>query len=59
MMVWAKEGEEIEADVINALTDKFQKSIIFWGTISSQGLTPSRAPINVTKWLEQQRTSSN
>ncbi|CAF4580342.1 unnamed protein product [Rotaria sp. Silwood1] len=30
--------------------------IIFWGAISSQGLIPSRAPINVTQWLEQQRT---
>ncbi|CAF3142886.1 unnamed protein product [Rotaria sp. Silwood2] len=54
--VWAREGEEIEAGLINAQTEKFQKGILFWGAISSQGLIPSRAPINVTQWLEQQRT---
>ena len=57
--VWAREGEEIEASLINAQTDKFRKGILFWGAISSQGLIPSRAPINVTQWLEQQRTSSS
>ncbi len=55
--MWAEEGEEIKADLINAQTDKFQKGVILWGAISSQGLIPSRGPINITKWLEQQRTS--
>ncbi|CAF1149894.1 unnamed protein product [Rotaria sordida] len=53
------EGEEIEPDLIHAKTDKFQKGIIFWGAISAQDLIPSQAPINVTKWLEQQRTLCN
>lgn len=57
--VWAREGEEIEANLINTQMDKFQKGIMFWGAISSQGLIPSQAPINVTQWLEQQRTASN
>ena len=55
--VWARGGEEIEADLINAQTDKSQKGIILWGAISLQGLIPSRAPINLAQWLEQQRTS--
>lgn len=57
--VWAEEGEEIKADLINAQVDKFQKDVIFWGAISSRGLIPSRGPINVTQWLEQQHISSN
>jgi hypothetical protein len=57
--VWAEEGEEIKADLINAQVDKFQKGVIFWGAISSRGLIPSRGPINITQWLEQQHISSN
>jgi hypothetical protein len=57
--VWVKEGEEIEADLLNAQTDKFQRGVVFWGAISSQGLIPSNASINLTEWLDQQRPSSN
>jgi hypothetical protein len=57
--VWVKEGEEIETDLLNAQTDKFRRGVVFWGAISSQGLIPSNAPINVTEWLDQQRPSSN
>ncbi|CAF1194561.1 unnamed protein product [Rotaria sordida] len=57
--VWAVEGEEIEPDLIHAKTDKFQKGIVFWGAVSAQGLIPLQAPMNVTKWLEQQRTLCN
>jgi hypothetical protein len=51
--------KEIEANLINAQMDQFRKGIIFWGAISTHGLIPSHAPINVTQWLEQQRTPSN
>jgi hypothetical protein len=57
--VWANEGEEIEAVLINVQTDKFRKGVIFWGAISSESLIPLHAPINLTKWLEQKRTSSD
>ncbi|CAF3709104.1 unnamed protein product [Rotaria sp. Silwood1] len=57
--VWVEKYEEIEADLLNAETNKFQQGIIFWGAISSQGLIPSNAPINVTEWLKQQRNSSD
>ncbi|CAF2409311.1 unnamed protein product [Rotaria sp. Silwood2] len=53
--VWAEEGEEIEAGLIDVQTDKFQRGVIFWGAISSQGLIPSHGPNNVSDWLEQQR----
>ncbi|CAF4748619.1 unnamed protein product [Rotaria sp. Silwood1] len=49
-----KRGEEIPSSLINAPTEKFQKGIIFWGAISSQGLIPATAPINLTEWLRQQ-----
>ncbi|CAF0857474.1 unnamed protein product [Rotaria sp. Silwood1] len=52
--IWAEEGEEIPSSLINAPTEKFQKGIIFWGAISSQGLIPATAPINLTEWLRQQ-----
>ena len=52
--VWAEEGEEIPKSLIHAPTDKFQKGIIFWGAISSKGLIPSKAPINLTEWLRRQ-----
>ncbi|CAF1523861.1 unnamed protein product, partial [Rotaria sordida] len=47
--LWAEKYEEIEADLLNAETNKFQQGVIFWGAISSQGLIPSNAPINVTE----------
>ena len=56
--VWIEKGEEVEGDLLNAQADKFPNGLIFWGAISSQGLIPSNAPINVTEWLKQQRTSA-
>ena len=56
--VWIEKGEEVEGDLLNAQADKFPNGLIFWGAISSQGLIPSNASINVTEWLKQQRTSA-
>lgn len=54
--IWAEEDEVVPSVLINALTDKFRKGIIFWGGISSYGLIPAHAPINFTDWLHQQPT---
>ena len=57
--VWVNEGEEVDANLLNTQTDKFQGGIVFWDAMSSQGLIPPNAPINVSEWLNQQRCSSN
>ena len=38
--VWVEESEEIEANLLNAQTDKFQRGVVFWDAILSQGLIP-------------------
>ncbi|CAF3984004.1 unnamed protein product [Rotaria sp. Silwood1] len=53
--IWAEDSEAISPSLIHAPTDKFQKGIIFWGAISSNGLIPAGAPINFTKWLHQKQ----
>ncbi|CAF1189010.1 unnamed protein product [Rotaria sordida] len=56
--IWAEENEPVPLSLINASTHKFEKEILFWGAISSFGLIPARAPINLSKWLHQQQEHS-
>ena len=49
--IWAEDSEAIPPSLKHTPTDKFQKGIVFWGTISSNGLIPADAPVNFTKWL--------
>ena len=51
----AKDSEAIPPSLIHAPTNKFQKGIIFWGTMSSNELIPADALINFTKWLPQKQ----
>ncbi len=49
--IWAEENEAIPSSLINAPTDKFKKESFSGEAISSNGLNPVDAPINLTKWL--------
>jgi hypothetical protein len=57
--IWAEGKEEIPYSLSTRPSEKYKKGIMFWGAISSHGLIPCRNPINVTKWLQQQKPSNN
>ena len=54
-VVYAKNAQQIPADLRTAPKDKFPKGVMFWGAISSLGLIPKKGPINATKWLNDQK----
>ena len=56
--IWAEDSEAILPFLIHAPTNKFQKGIIFWSVISSNGLIPTDAPVNYlySKFLTKEAT---
>ena len=52
---WGEDSEAIPLSLIHAPKDKFEKGIISWSAIWSNGSIPAGTPVNFTKWLHQKQ----
>ena len=55
--IYAESLDDIPYELKTKSKQKFQKSVMLWGGISSCGLFPKQSPIFVDEWLEQIRPS--